>query len=73
MGFSKAAYTKEPHKNASANKENPPRATWIYSPPIYIGNKASSAMRYEIDQFLEMGYGGVPLYDNQDYSRLSTL
>ena len=60
--------TEEPRNKASANKENPPITTWIFSPQIlfllilYIGNKASLAIRQEINWSLEMRYCGVPLY-----------
>ena len=60
--------TEEPRNKASANKENPPITTWIFSPQmlflliLYIGNKASLAIRHEINWSLEMRYCGVPLY-----------
>ena len=44
----------EPRNKASANKENPPVTTYIFSPKmlllliLYLGNKASLAMRYKI-------------------------
>ena len=62
------AYMGETRYKASANKENRLIATWIFSPQIlfllilYIGNKASLAIRHEIDWSLEMRYCGVPLY-----------
>ena len=60
--------TEEPRNKASANKENPPITTRIFSPQmpflliLYIGNKASLAIRHEINWSLEMHYCGVPLY-----------
>ena len=63
-------YTKEPCHKASASKKNPPITIWIFSPVVlfllilYIGNKASLAIRHEINWSLEMRYCGVPLYVN---------
>ena len=60
--------TEELGNKASANKENPPITTKIFSPQmpflliLYIGNKASLAIRHEINWSLEMRYCGVPLY-----------
>ena len=60
------AATEEPHNKASANKENPSIITWIFSPQMLflfilcIGNKASLAIRYEMNWLLEMCYCRVP-------------
>ena len=60
--------TEEARNKASAYKENPPITTRIFSPQmpflliLYIGNKASLAIRHEINWSLEMRYCGVPLY-----------
>ena len=60
--------TEEPRNKESANKENPPITTWIFSPKmlflsiLYIGNKASLAIRHEVNWALEIRYCGVPLY-----------
>ena len=62
------ANIEEPRNKASANKENPHIITLIFSPQIlflfilYIGNKASLAIRHEINWSLEMCYCGVLLY-----------
>ena len=60
--------TEKPRNKASANKVIPPITTWIFSPHLifllilYIGNKASMAIRHKINRSLEMPYCGVPLY-----------
>ena len=62
------SYTEEARNKASAYKENPPITTRIFSPQmpflliLYIGNKASLAIRHEINWSLEMRYCRVPLY-----------
>ena len=54
--------TEEPRNKASANKENPSIPTKILGPQmlflliLYIGSKASFAIRHEIDWSLEMRY-----------------
>ena len=57
--------TEEHHNEASVNNKNLPKTVWVFSPLmpflliLYIDNKASLAIRHEINWSLEMRYFGV--------------